>query len=162
LAARRCINVPRLTWFELVAELRSRGQGRRESGAFLLGRATDAGERVQTIICYDDLDPDALSDGAVEFHAKGYAALWRLCSDYGMKVLADVHTHPGKDVRQSSIDREHPMVPVAGHVALILPRFGETSKWSLASVGIHVFQGKSRWTSFVHDHPAAPIRLCMW
>jgi proteasome lid subunit RPN8/RPN11 len=162
LVAKRCIKIPRLTWYQLVAEVRRRGKRRRESGAFLLGGANDSDERVQAFVCYDDLDPDALSGGAVAFHAKGYCALWSLCSKSGMKVLADVHTHPTADVRQSSIDRDHPMLPVAGHVALILPRYGHTSKWSLEAVGVHVFQGQGQWTSFAHRHPDAPIRLCMW
>jgi hypothetical protein len=54
------------------------------------------------------------------------------------------------------------MIPVRGHVALILPRFGDTSRWSLAPVGIHRFAGGGQWESFGADDEAAPIRLTWW
>lgn len=162
MAAERTIRIPLLTWRRLVAELHKRGKGRQESGAFLLGKAAVTDGRVEAFVCYDDLDPIALSKGIVMFHAKGFSALWDLCERKELQVLADVHTHPTADVRQSSVDQDHPMLPVAGHVALILPRYGYASKWSMAGVGIHVFQGYARWKSFPHNHPDAPIRLCTW
>ncbi|MFC3110094.1 hypothetical protein ACFQAT_28250 [Undibacterium arcticum] len=162
MAAKRAIKIPRLTWLGLVTELRKRGGRRRESGAFLLGTAGTDDGRVETFVCYDDLDPSALSDGIVVFHAKGFSALWDYCAKRGLQVLADVHTHPTVDVRQSTVDQDYPMVPVQGHLALILPNYGHTSMWSLAGVGMHVFKGQTRWTSFVHDHPNAPVRLCVW
>ena len=162
MAADRRIKIPRLTWMSLVGELHRRGRGRWESGAFLLGTAADKDRRVARFVCYDDLDPEALETGIVMFHARGLSALWALCSEQGLEVLADVHTHPTSDVRQSSIDQEHPMLPVKGHVALILPRYGRTSKWSLSGVGMYVFQGGRRWTS-THSHdPAPPVQLCTW
>lgn len=146
----------------LVSELGQRGGGRRESGAFLLGRTDSTDHRVDSFVCYDDLDPQALQSGIVMFHARGLSALWQLCSERGVQVLADVHTHPTADVRQSSIDQEHPMLPVKGHVALILPRYGRASKWSLAGVGMHVFEGGKRWSSTRSDNPSAPAQLCAW
>lgn len=162
MAANDRIKIPRLTWMNLVGELQRRGQSRRESGAFLLGSATNNDRKVSRFVCYDDLDPAALETGYVMFHARGLSALWALCSEQQLKVLADVHTHPTSDVRQSSIDQDHPMLPVKGHVALILPRYGKTSKWSLAGVGMHVFQGGRRWTSTRSDGLAPPIELCAW
>jgi proteasome lid subunit RPN8/RPN11 len=146
----------------LVAELQRRGKGRQESGAFLLGNTGANDRRVSAFICYDELDASALSSGIVAFHGQGFSALWALCEKRGLRVLADAHTHPSADVRQSSIDKNNPMLPVQGHIALILPCYGRTSKWSLAGVGIHVFQGQRHWMSFRHDHKAAPVSLCMW
>lgn len=162
MVAERKIEISRLTWLRLVGELRKRGRGRQESGAFLLGKASASDRRVETFVCYDDLDPRALSCGVVVFHARGFSALWDLCAKGGLQVLADVHTHPTGDVRQSNIDQDHPMLPVQSHIALILPRYGRTSKWSLAGVGMHVFQGQARWKSFSYDHPDAPVRLRTW
>jgi len=162
LAAKPAIQIPRLTWMHLVRELRRRGGGRRESGTFLLGRLGADDRRVESFVCYDDLDPKALSSGIVQFHARGMSALWDHCAKNGLHVLADAHTHPTTDVRQSTVDRSNPMLPTQGHLALILPTYGHTSMWSLSGVGMHVFQGKSRWTSFVHDHPEAPVSLCIW
>lgn len=156
------IKIPRLLWMELIHELKRRGAGKRESGAFLLGQANEADHKIIEYICYDDLDPNALKSGIVIFHGSGYTALWDYCSKKNLKVLADVHTHPTKDTRQSYIDRENPMVPVVGHVALILPKYGNATKWSLEGVGIHVFNGGGKWTSHPSSSTECPIKLSLW
>lgn len=162
MAADRLVRIPRLTWIRLTGELRGRGRGRRESGAFLLGTAGSGNGRVEAFVCYDDLDPDALKSGIVTLHGPGLSALWKLCSDKGFEVLADVHTHPTIDVRQSSVDQQHPMLPVVGHIAMILPNFGRTSKWSLAGVGVYVYAGAYRWSSTRGDSTKSPVQLCVW
>lgn len=156
------IEIPRLLWMRLVGEIRARGRGQRESGAFLMGKKEAASRGVVSYFCYDDLDPKALTHGIVEFHRRGFSKLWDICKDRGLQVLADVHTHPGKDVRQSATDKENPMLPVRGHVALILPRFGKTSLWSLEPVGIHRFTGGRQWESFNPSDEQCPVRLSLW
>ncbi len=162
MAVEQNIKIPYLTWLLLVAELKKRGKGRQESGAFLLGKTGATKRRIETFVCYDDLDPNALSSGVVMFHGSGFSALWEYCAKNSLQVLADVHTHPTSDVRQSHIDKSHPMIPVPGHIGLILPRYGNTSKYSLAGVGIHVFQGQGYWKSFSHNAPGAPVELSLW
>jgi hypothetical protein len=162
LATKDAISIPRLMWYRLVGELRRRGQGQRESGAFLLGRASASRRRVVSVAYYDDLDPAALDKGYVLFRGSGYSALWALCAQRSLVALADIHTHPGPDVGQSSIDQHNPMVPVAGHVAMIAPSFGWTSRWSMAEVGIHVFEGGGRWKRYVAGDHHAPIELSLW
>jgi proteasome lid subunit RPN8/RPN11 len=156
------IEIPLLLWRRLLQQLASRGRGRRESGAFLLGRQNVPKRQVVDFICYDDLDPRALSHGIVEFHRAGFSSLWATCNKRGLHVLADVHTHPTLDVRQSTVDKAHPMIPIAGHVALIVPSFGDTSVWSLSRIGIHRFLGKRRWQSFAAGDTDTPVRLSLW
>lgn len=158
-AVERQVVIPRLVWMRLVRDLRRRGQGRREAGAFLLARSGDQTLRIQRHVCYDDLDPDALKHGVVTLHAAGMAALWDLCRREKMTALADAHTHPTADVRQSLVDAQYPMVPVSGHLAMILPHFGRTSMWSLAGVGMHVFEGAGRWTSYRSGGADSPATL---
>jgi proteasome lid subunit RPN8/RPN11 len=162
LAADRCITISHLIWMSLVGELRHRGRGRRESGAFLVGRKGDVERRVVRFICYDDLDHQALEHGIVTLHAAGMSALWDLCRKESLTVLADVHTHPSADTRQSDTDRHYPMVPVAGHVAMIVPNFGQASRWSLAGVGVHVFEGAGQWISYRGAGTNLPVRLTAW
>ena len=45
-------------WLRLFRQLRRRGRGQRESGAFLLSK--QGARRITKFICYDDLDPTAL------------------------------------------------------------------------------------------------------
>jgi len=77
-------------------------------------------------------------------------------------VLADIHTHPDGEVGQSSVDKRYAMVPVVGHVALIAPRFGHTSRWTLNEVGIHVLEREGRWERYRARDESVPIRLCFW
>ena len=151
------ITMPLLLWAALVLDLRKRGLGRRESGAFLLGQQSDGRAKVRKYICYDDIDANAYQHGAIAFHAAGYAALWQRCKALKLDVLADVHTHPSPDVRQSPIDQRHPMVPVVGHTAMILPNFAHTSLWSLIGVGIYEYLGNFKWRT--HDRRAVPARF---
>lgn len=147
-------------WRRLVLELRSRGDRRNESGAFLLAPQNRNDGRVTSFVCYDDLDPDAYEGGAIAFHAVGHAALWELCGRRGLCVLADVHTHPGGYVRQSPIDRHNPMMPLKGHIALILPRYAHTPWLTLASAGVYEYLGNFQWR--IHTDGARPIRLTLW
>jgi len=64
-------------WIRLIRQLRKRGYGHRESGAFLLGR--NGQSRITRFICYDDLDPEALDSGIVVFRGLGFVPLWEFC-----------------------------------------------------------------------------------
>jgi proteasome lid subunit RPN8/RPN11 len=153
------LRVPLLLWISLIRQLRRRGAGVRESGAFLLGHRDRRVAKVVRYACYDDLDPAALESGAVVLHAIAYARLWEYCRDYCLDVLGDVHTHPGNDVRQSCIDRQNPTLPNAGHLALIVPRFGSMRAWSLREIGVYEYCGDYRWET---TGGRAQIRLCAW
>ena len=95
--------------------------GDSEAGAFLLGSRHGGERSVAKAVYFDDLDPDCLV-GSIHFRAAGYSKLWDLCDAEELRVLADVHTHPGTRVAQSSIDRENPMIARIGHLALIVAR----------------------------------------
>lgn len=162
MAAESPITITTLTWSSMVKELRERGRGMRESGAFLLGHSQHTDRHVVRFVCYDDLDPRALTDGIITFHEEGYSALWDLCRAQKLKVLADVHTHPTSNVRQSWIDAAHPMLATIGHVGLILPFYGFTRRWSLAGVGVHVFRGAKQWDSWYVPQKGCPVQLSLW
>ena len=135
------LKIPYQIWNRLVADLRTRGQGERESGAFLLGAA----DVVSAYVCFDDLDPSALSTGAITFHKEGFIKLWGLCAEKNLKVCADVHTHPGPWASQSWIDEANPMIDLKGHIAMILPHYATFDHPTLEEVGIHEYLGKHRW-----------------
>ena len=138
--------VGRSNWLGLMAELRRRGGGRTESGAFLLGQR-DGGRRIfQTAVFYDDLDPDAYSTGVCMLYADAFERLWGLCRTHDLRVLADVHTHP-YDARQSEADRRNPMVARPGHLALIVESFACDPVWR-HRMGVYRYEGSHRWTDF--------------
>jgi proteasome lid subunit RPN8/RPN11 len=156
------IRVPVLLWTRVIRQLRRRGGGRRESGAFLLGRQHGTSARASTFVCYDDLDPHAYQSGAIAFHAEGYAAFWQYCREKRLQLLADVHTHPGSHVGQSHTDQQNPMVPVVGHTAMIVPNFGRTPWWSLNGVGVYEYLGNFKWRTHSVSDGARRIALTLW
>ena len=54
----------------MIAELGRRGNGRRESGAFLLCDRAGDQRTVTRVVYLDDLDPDCLT-GGIEFNGPG-------------------------------------------------------------------------------------------
>jgi proteasome lid subunit RPN8/RPN11 len=158
----KTIRVPVLLWANVIRDLRRRGKGVRESGAFLLGRLDNHLPRVTSYLCYDDVDPDAYQHGAIAFHASGCAALWQHCRERDVQLLIDVHTHPGSDVRQSHIDVRHPTLPIVGHTAMIVPNFANTTRWSLKEAGVYEYLGGFKWRT----HPASAkkrrVKMSFW
>ena len=144
LAPRHELSCSLLLWARLCRRLRERGRNRtRESGAFLLGHHEGARVRILDFALYDDLDPKSLDTGIVRFDGRHFGELWDLCKRKGMTVVADVHVHPGGS-GQSVSDREHPMIAVAGHLALILPNYARRPL-RRRNIGIYRYQGRKRW-----------------
>lgn len=156
------ITIPILLWRRLIIQLRRRGQGRSESGAFLLAPQNAIANRVTAFVCYDELDPDAYQGGAIEFHAVGHAALWEHCKNSNLRVIADVHTHPGRGVGQSCIDQRNPMIPLKGHTALIVSNFAHTRWWTLDEVGVYEYLGNFKWGSHAVASGNRRVNLSLW
>ncbi|MDO6435746.1 hypothetical protein Q4E93_34345 [Flavitalea sp. BT771] len=133
-------------WEQLIAELRGRGHGKRESGALLLAKGQE--NEIVRFICYDDLDPHAFDTGIVRFDTSGFIPLWKICQAEGLQVVADVHTHPSGWTGQSSSDTYHPIIHQAGHMALIVPHFAMKNQKTLRGVGIYEYLGAYQWKTW--------------
>jgi proteasome lid subunit RPN8/RPN11 len=130
-------------WEKLIVELRKRGDGERESGAFLLGKFGE--NQISEFVCYNDLDPNCLDHGIITFDGSGYIPLWQMCKENSLTVLADVHTHPGSWVGQSRSDSSHPMIAQSGHIAIILPEYAHAKNLRLKDAGIYEYRGDKKW-----------------
>lgn len=138
----RRLNCQRSLWREILRLLRERGGGVRESGGFLLGREAGASRTVEAFLPYDDVDPNALR-GIILFDGSRMDVVWERCRRLGLRVIADVHTHPGS-CGQSSVDQENPMIPEPGHLALIVPNFADR-EYLPGEIGIFEFRGRAGW-----------------
>jgi hypothetical protein len=147
-------------WSEIFAELRDRGAGRRESGAFLLTPRESDGRTVTGVVYYDDLDPDCLT-GGISFRGNAYGRLWSICDARNLRVAGDAHTHPGRGVSQSSVDQQNPMVARAGHIALIVPSFAN-GRIRPADLGVHEYRGSEGWRSAYGDTAARLVYVGKW
>jgi hypothetical protein len=139
----RPVRVSEHVFLEVMSELGRRSMHEREAGAFLL--APHGSQHVTAVAYYDDLDPSSLT-GGITFHANGYSRLNELCRERGLRVLADIHLHPGQWTGQSHVDAAHPMVARAGHLALIAPHYGSGVTRS-QQLGAHL-KTSTGWQSF--------------
>jgi proteasome lid subunit RPN8/RPN11 len=147
----------RTLWQNGLEELRHRGNGERESGAFVLGYGVQVRgahrRRAERLAYYDDLDPSCLDTGIIVFDGAGYGPLWALCRATGLSVIADMHTHPTV-ARQSEADRRNPMIAKAGHFAIIVPDYAERDVGP-ENLGLYEYAGGHRW----HDHTRNASKL---
>jgi hypothetical protein len=131
-------------WASGVRELERRTlNGRRESGAFLLGRDEHGHKRIVEFVFYDGIYPRSLDTGIVHFHGNTLPKLWEHCRQRGYGVVADVHVHPG-GYGQSDSDQADPVMPRAGHVAFIIPHFARRETQP-GSIGMYEYIGNSTW-----------------
>jgi hypothetical protein len=154
------LRIQRELWDRLIAELGRRGEGVRESGAFLLAAADRDRRRVVDVVYFDDLDPTCL-DGIISFRGAAFGELWALCRRERLTVVADVHTHPGRGVQQSAIDRANPMIAEAGHIALIIPEFAQHPV-DPPDVGVHLYRGDHLWTSLLGRKAGEILYVGRW
>lgn len=140
---------PRLTcarhvWASGVQELARRTLGaRRESGAFLLGHDRGAQKEIVEFVFYDDIDPNALRTGIVHFAGNRFPILWEHCRKRGYGVVADVHVHP-HGYWQSASDQADPVMPRAGHLAIIVPHFAGRQT-EPGGIGLYEYLGNGKW-----------------
>jgi len=143
-----------ILWRALMHDLWRCGAELRETGAFLVV-PRQGPDVVQRWIPYDELDGSSLRRAYVRLEPCAFSRLWEVCSTSNLRIVGDIHTHPHAPV-QSESDREHPMISIPGHVALIAPRFA-CGVITPADVSFNVYRGAGRWLSFLGHHAAALI-----
>ncbi|WPH19865.1 hypothetical protein [Variovorax paradoxus] len=152
------LEIHRRLYDSLIADLARSGRGVKESGAFLLGALDGQRRCVSSYLMYDKVAPLSSSQHAyVAFTAQEMARAWEHCYAVGLQVVADVHTHPFGPA-QSVSDRAHPIVSVAGHVALIVPNFAKGDPQP-RDLGVHLFGGCGRWDSMFREQASQAIRF---
>lgn len=130
-------------WMAGCAELMRRSDGVHESGAFLLGRQSQARREISQFLFYDDIDATCFVNGIVEFDGRKLGRVWKYCREHSLRVVADVHVHPA-GYAQSSSDQHNPIIPEVGHFALILPYFAKSTV-KPGGIGIYEYRGNRRW-----------------
>ena len=108
----------------------------------MLGVTTGLCREVRAFLPYDVVDPNCLR-GHIVFDGSKMDFVWRECRKLGLKVIADIHTHPG-GYGQSYIDQENPMIPERGHLAIIIPHYSGRL-YMPGEIGIYEFIGGGLW-----------------
>lgn len=152
------LEIPHGLYNSLIVDLAKSGQGIKESGAFLLGTLDGQRRCITSYLMYDKVAPLSSSQHAyVALTAEEMARAWEHCYEVGLQVVADVHTHPFGPA-QSNSDRAHPIVSLAGPVALIVPYFAKGSPQP-RDLGVHLFDGCGRWRSMFRDQALEAVCL---
>lgn len=138
-------------WFRILRSLRIRGEGVRESGAFLL---SDSNQRkISDYLLYDDIDPHALDSGIVDFNPALMGKVWEYCEQNSLKVVADIHTHPkGASIQQSRLDKKNPAIPKPGYIAIIVPDYSENWFIPIKKVGVYKYLGNKKWDTITNSN----------
>jgi proteasome lid subunit RPN8/RPN11 len=139
------ISCPPKLWEHILQQLERRGERCHEAGAFLLGIAAKHKLAVTDCVFYDELEPTAYDTGVCVLSGFAFAKLWAHCRERKLAVVGDVHTHPGI-TKQSDSDRRNPMVAVAGHIAIIVPRYA-IRPVKCSELGLYEYRGGHEWTT---------------
>jgi proteasome lid subunit RPN8/RPN11 len=140
-------------WYKLTKGLRIRGNGIRESGAFLVGKPEIS--TVTNVVFYDEFDKTVSKSGIIEF--KGAKAFYEYLAKEGLEVKADIHTHPTSNTNQSYSDKTHPMIRVKGHIAIIAPNYAKDFFLLPKHCSIYEYQGDYKWMKF--ERKDLPVHL---
>lgn len=140
----QAISISIRLWFKLTRGLRRRGGGYRESGGFLL--CNPGKSKVVKIVFYDQFDKSVSESGIIQF--KGAATFFEYLSKENLEVLADIHTHPTQNTRQSDSDMKHPMVRIKGHIAIITPNFAKDLFILPKQCSVYEYLGNFNWKKF--------------
>jgi JAB domain-containing protein similar to deubiquitination enzymes len=120
--------------------------GDHEGIVFLLGR-----ELPNITLITAALAPVAdHSPGRVLCEPEAISAAQTAAREYGLGLLAQVHTHPGDLTEHSEGDDDLVLMPFEGMLSLVVPRYCHFGMRPLSGLGIHQFQS-GRWVAIRPD-----------
>ena len=129
---------------ETLAALRSSSgaDGRHEGIALWLGRrCADA-----TVVCSAVVPEADHTRGSVGMGRAAVGRAVRAARQVGLVVVAQVHSHPGRDTLHSDGDDEMILLPHEGMFSLVVASYGDGSILPAAGAGLHQFQD-GRWVA---------------
>ena len=136
------LQIPCILWDQTLSLLRDRSNGRRESGAIVLGRRNSTSQRVASkVMGYHELCDDRATEVFVELSEAGKLKLYSQLEREHLQLVAMVHTHPESWVGLSPIDQANQLSSRVGFWSIVLPHFGR-EPWDLDFIGFHIRQNR--------------------
>ena len=86
----------------------------------------------------------------------GFAAVARQARSMGLGVLAQVHSHPGRDARHSDGDDDLIVMPFENMLSLVAPHYGRYLR-EITDFSVHQFQDH-RWVLCNHGSVTASFQ----
>lgn len=114
-------------------------RSREESIAYLLGKSTDSGTLIATVI-----RPVArTTPGSFSVTAPAMATVVRRAANAGLQVAGQAHTHPGK-AYHSPGDDDGARIVYDGYVSLVFPDYGQHLP-SLTGAAVYMYKTGRRF-----------------
>lgn len=128
--------IPQPCIFAVQEGLKRETQIGHEGIAYFLGRIEPGITTVITVVCV----PAKTSRGSFEVSSLAMARLVRRASDLGLKVVGQIHTHPG-EAYHSDGDEDGARIAYEGYVSIVLPNYGRHLP-SLNGAAAYLHSGK--------------------
>jgi proteasome lid subunit RPN8/RPN11 len=152
------VNIPSSLWHKTQKGLATRGAGERESACLWVGQRGKEIWSVKGIIFLDDI-PGTISNKRFHHTPKEVVnKIYQVLRKEGLQIIADVHTHPGRDVEMSDLDKNHPIEYRVGLLSLILPNYG-FPPITLRNTGFHEYLGNDMWTQIPYRNVIKRITI---
>ncbi len=126
--------------------------GRHEGMLFWLGRRLSC----DTIVVGAAVPACHHGPQRVMAPAAAVGRIARKARDFGLGIVAQVHSHPGKDTRHSDGDDSLILMPFEGMFSLIVGLYGDSGITTEMGLGVHQFQDK-RWVQIPAAHAAVLV-----
>jgi proteasome lid subunit RPN8/RPN11 len=142
-------------WLKLICGLKHRSKGVKESGAFLLTKPNSG--KICRVVFYDQFDKSVSDIGIIQF--KGGYNFYIFLEKQNLEVFADIHTHPSDATNQSRSDKNHPMIRIKGHIAIIAPEYARSILLMPNDCSFYEYLGGYEWAQFPKSSIPLTIKL---
>ena len=149
------VTISYLQWFKLIRGLKHRSKGVKESGAFLLTKPNSC--RIFRVVFYDQFDISVSDTGIIQF--KGGYNFYIYLERQNLEVFADIHTHPSDATNQSRSDKNHPMIRIKGHIAIIAPEYASNILLTPKDCSFYEYLGGYEWAKFPNSSIPLTIKM---
>lgn len=152
------LQIPAPIWVGTWEGLCRRGGGRREAVAVWGGTRSSGVEVVTSVVFADDF-VGAVGDAC--YHRVPAQAVTQILAQLrqrGEVIIADVHTHPGRGVGLSAVDKKNPIEFRVGLFSLVLPNFAR-GRPGVEVAGIHSYLGGGQWKALSAEEVETRVRI---
>ncbi len=113
-----------------------RGFRRLETVVLWFGNITDSQAVVVTVIRPNQIR----TSGSFDVDARSNADVAVASCDLGLRLIAQIHTHPGEYVGHSPGDDEGAPFLTQGLYSIVVPMYGRRGMLPLSQCGVHIYE----------------------
>jgi proteasome lid subunit RPN8/RPN11 len=134
-------------WIETWNGLHERGQEQHESVCIFWGQREKERDIAKGVIFLDDLPGVQAKAAHYQCMRPTTDAMFEILRERGAQIVADIHTHPGRWVDLSWIDKRNPLEYRRGLIAIVIPEFAKGTP-RRTGIGVHEYLGDGEWLRY--------------